>query len=452
VGRGYARLGPEDLARLQVNVGDVLEVVGKARTVCKAMPAYKERRGQSRIQLDGITRANAGTGLDEWVQVRRIDCLPAQRAVLAPTNFTPSPQDLDYIGTHLEGLPVLAGNRIRPILFGVHGADFIVEATVPAGPVLIDSVTQFALVHPAPPQEVTARAVSYEDIGGLKHELQRIRELAELPLRYPDMFERLGIDAPGGLLLHGPPGCGKTLIARAVAHETEASFFTFSGPEILHQFYGGDEICLRNIFEEACRKAPSIIFLDEVDAIAPRREQLFGEVEKRVVAELLASMDGLAQRQKVMVIAATDVPKVLDPALWRPGRFEREMAIPLPDRYGRREILEIHSRGMALARTVDLNYLAEITPGLTGADLEAVCREAAMICLRRIMPDMDFSLARIPYEQLAKLEVEMDDFLETLRNIESSALHEGFAGVPNLRWPPAGLGAMGWQRQERRAN
>jgi transitional endoplasmic reticulum ATPase len=439
VGRAFARMGPEDLKRLRVAIGDIVEIEGKKKTVCKAMPAYKELRGQSRVQLDGLSRENAGAGMDEVVQVRKISCRAADRVVLSPRNITPQERDLKYIGSLLDGLPVVAGDRVRATLFGSRWADFKVDSVSPKGPVLINPTTTLVIGKtPVEEGRRPASAVSYEDIGGLKSQLQRIREMIELPLRYPELFERLGIDAPTGVLLHGPPGCGKTLIARTIAQETEANFYSVSGPEVVHKFYGESEAHLRQIFEEASRQGPSIIFMDELDAIAPRREQVVGDVEKRVVAQLLALMDGLTKRQNVIVIAATNLPNALDPALRRPGRFDREIAIPIPDRHGRYEILEIHSRGMPLARDVDLEHLAEITHGFVGADLEALCREAAMICLRRLMPDIDFALTNIPYDQLTKLEVHMDDFLGALREVEASAIREVFVEVPDVRWQDVG--------------
>ncbi len=438
VARGVARVGPEDLEKLGASNGDAIEITGKRQTVCKAMLAHKEMRGQSRVQLDGLTRENAGAALDESVQVRRIECRPAERVTLTPVNITPAERDLDYIGSLLDGLPVLEGNRIRATLFGSRWADFKVESTAPKGPVVINPTTQLVIGKEKEPGQSAAREVSYEDIGGLKPQLQRIREMIELPLRYPEVFEKLGIDAPKGVLLHGPPGCGKTLIARAIAHETEASFYAVSGPEIIHKFYGESEAHLRKIFEEAGRKAPSIIFLDEIDAIAPRRENVVGDVEKRVVAQLLALMDGLARRQNLIVIAATNLPNALDPALRRPGRFDREITIPIPDRNAREEILGVHSRGMPLAEDVNLVYLADITHGFVGADLEALCREAAMIRLRHILPEIDFALARIPYQQLAGLEVHMEDFKDALRDVEPSATREVFVEVPDVGWKDVG--------------
>ena len=437
VGRALARMGPEDLEKLQVTIGDTVEVEGKRKALCKVMPAFKEIRGQSRVQLDGLTRENAGVGIDETVKICKMECRPAERIVLTPTNVTPAERDLQYIGSLLDGLPVMVGAKIQAALFGSRAALFKVESVTPRGPVIINPAT-ILVVGKSQGEEGSGRTLAYEDIGGLKSQLQRIREMIELPLRYPEVFERLGIDAPKGVLLYGPPGCGKTLIARAIAHETEASFYSVSGPEIIHKFYGESEAHLRKIFEEAARKGPSILFLDEIDAIAPRRENVVGDVEKRVVAQLLALMDGLNKRQNLIVIAATNIPNALDPALRRPGRFDREIVIPIPDRNGRLEILEIHSRGMPLAGDVQMEHLAEITHGFVGADLEALCREAAMSCLRQIMGEIDFGQGGIPYQTLSKLEVRMDDFLMALREIEPSAIREVFVESPNIHWEDVG--------------
>ena len=436
VGRAFARMDPEDMERLRLQTGDTVELEGKRKAVCKIMPAYSEFRGQSSVQLDGPTRENAGVGLDEQVRIRKVVCRPAERVRLAPTTVVPAERDLKYIGSLLDGLPVMEGSKVQASLFGSRSAQFKVESVTPKGPVLINPGT--VLDIGTRQDEDKGRTLSYEDIGGLKPHIQRIREMIELPLRFPELFERLGIDAPKGVLLYGPPGCGKTLIARAIAHETDAAFFSISGPEIIHKFYGESEAHLRKIFEEASKSQPSILFIDEIDAIAPRRENVVGDVEKRVVAQLLALMDGLASRKNVIVIAATNIPNALDPALRRPGRFDREIVIPIPDRNGRREILEIHSRGMPLASDVRVEHLAEITHGFVGADLEALCREAAMSCLRQIMGEIDYAQTGIPYEILSKLEVRMEDFLTALREIEPSAIREVFVESPNVHWEDVG--------------
>ena len=443
VGRAFARLDPDDLKHLGIRIGDPVMIEGKRPTICKAMPAFKDDRGKSAVQIDGLVRDNAKAGLDDKVTLRAVTCAPAETVTLAPTGSAPADRDLAYIGSLLDGLPVLAGDRIRAALFGARSADFTVEKTLPSGPVVITPQTRLLIATKNAPAQgqrpaATLSRLSYEDIGGLKGQMQRIREMIELPLRYPEVFERLGIDPPKGVLLHGPPGCGKTLIARTIAQETDANFFVVSGPEIIHKNYGESEANLRKIWDEATRKGPSIIFIDEIDSIAPKRASTQGEVEKRVVAQLLTLMDGLNKRQNVVVIAATNLPNNIDSALRRPGRFDREITIPIPDRHGRRHILDIHSRGMPLAADVNLDHIADITHGCVGADLEAVCREAAMACLRTIIKDIDFAKAAIPYEQLARLEVTMDHFLAGFNEVEPSAVREVFVEVPSVQWDDIG--------------
>lgn len=441
-GRALARIDPADIRALGAEIGDIVEITGKRKTVCKIMPAYKEERAGSSIQIDNLSRGNAGVARDEMVTVQKVTAQSAEHISLAPISAVPTESDLRYVESLVDGIPVLAGDRIRARLFGNRHIDFIVRETVPKGAVIIASSTILTIGAAAkgqPEDKVAARSsLAYEDIGGLKRELRRIREIIELPLRYPEIFERLGISAPKGVLLYGPPGCGKTLIARAVAHETDAAFYPINGPEIIHKFYGESEAHLRKIFEEATKRGPSIIFIDEIDAIAPRRESVVGEVEKRVVAQLLGLMDGLKGREHVIVLAATNLPNVIDPALRRPGRFDREIEISIPDRSGRQEILEIHSRGMPLSKEVDMANMAAVTHGFVGADLEALCREAAMSCLRRFLPEIDFGQTVLPYELLSKMEVCGNDFLAALREVEPSALREVFIEVPTTTWDDVG--------------
>ena len=441
-GRGVARLDPKDLARLGAEVGDVLTVSGGATTAVKAMPAYADARGKSAIQIDGIARGNAKAGVDEKVKVRRVACVPATRLAIRPVGGLPALRgggDARYAGRLLEGLPVVVGDRVRATLFGSRYQDFEVVAVQPKAPVvMVAPQTQIVIEGEEAPRAGRPAGVSYEDVGGLRKEIRRVREMVELPLRFPQIFERLGIDAPKGVLLHGPPGTGKTLLARAVAHETTATFISVSGPEVIHKFYGESEAKLRGIFEQARKNAPCIIFLDELDAIAPKRENVQGEVEKRVVAQLLALMDGLESRGQIVVIGATNLPNLLDPALRRPGRFDREIEIGIPDAAARLEILEIHTRGMPLAEDVDLGRLAAMTHGFVGADLEALGREAAMTTLRTVMPDIDFGGDELPYEMLLSLKVTMAHFLSARGEIEPSAVREVFVEVPNVRWEDVG--------------
>ena len=450
VGRGIARIDPQDMEKIGAEVGDIIQVEGKRKTAAKVMPAYPEDRGKSFIQMDGLLRGNAQVSLDEKLTVQKTSFLPADKILLNPLTLVRSisqERDTRYIGTLLDGLPLVEGDTIRANLFGTRSQDFTVISAVPKGVVLVHTRTKIEVK-----EKTQARAggfkISYEDIGGLGKELHRIREMVELPLKYPQVFERLGIDPPKGVLLHGPPGCGKTLIARAVANETAAYFTHITGPEIMGKFYGESEGRLRSVFEEAKTNAPAILFIDEIDAIAPKREEMGGEkqVERRVVAQLLALMDGLESRGEIIVIGATNIPNSLDPALRRPGRFDREIAISIPDQKGRLEILQIHTRGMPLAQDVNIEKLSQITHGFVGADLEALSREAAMNALRKIMPSIDFQLDEIPYDTLLKLEVTMNDFSEARKEVEPSAIREVFVEVPDVNW--GNVGGLGEVKQK----
>jgi transitional endoplasmic reticulum ATPase len=404
------------------------------------MPAYPDERGKELVQIDGIARENAGAGLDERVRVEPAAVRDALTVALSPigqSRLSQQARDASYVGRLVDGLVVQVGDRVRVNLFGSRAQDFTVTSTTPSGFVLIQAGTRIKIVGGAA-AERPALKVSYEDVGGLGRTIARIREMIELPLRFPEVFDRLGIDPPRGVLLYGTPGCGKTLIARAVASETAAHFVHVNGPEIIHKFYGESEAHLRRVFEEAQAHAPSIVFLDEIDAIAPKRAEVQGEVEKRVVAQLLALMDGLKTRGQVIVIGATNIQQNLDPALRRPGRFDREIEIGIPDRTGRSEILEIHTRGMPLAADVDLDHLAAVTHGFVGADLEALASEAAMGALRGLMPSIDLASAEVPYERLMELEVTMGDFLDAVREAEPSAMREVFTEVADVSWDEVG--------------
>lgn len=440
-GRAIARIDPEDMKSLELEVGQIIEIEGKRKTAAKAMPCYADDRGKTIIQIDGIIRENAKVGLDEKATVRRVNSKPARKITLSPLTATgPVQKDKDakYIGSLIEGLPLTSRDKVRTRLFGTRTCDFMVEDTIPDGVVLVSPNTLIRVKSKE--GKVEKAKVSYEDIGGLSTQIQRIREMIELPLKYPEVFDRLGVEAPKGVFMYGPPGTGKTLIARAVANETDAYFSSITGPEIMGKFYGESEARLRSVFEDAQKHAPAIIFIDEIDAIAPKREDMGGEkqVERRVVAQLLALLDGLESRGHVIVIGATNIPNTIDPALRRPGRFDREISIPIPDKNGRLEILEIHTRGMPLAKDVSLEKLAEITHGFVGADLEALAREAAMSALRKILPKIDFELSDIPYETLLKLEITMDNFLEAMKDIEPSAIREVFVEVPDVKWSDVG--------------
>jgi len=438
--RGIARVDRETMDKLGVSPGDVIEIIGKRKTAALVWPAHPNDYGKRIIRIDGTIRRNAGVGIDEEVRVRPLKAKPATKVTLAPT----VPVRLifgstDYLHQLLNGRPVMRGDSVKINYFG-NSIEFIVTNVQPyADAVIVTPKTTIEIARrPATAAKPNIPAVTYEDIGGLDSAIQKIREMVELPLKHPELFQRLGIEPPKGVLLHGPPGTGKTLLAKAVANETNASFYHISGPEIMSKFYGQSEENLRRIFQEARENAPSIIFIDEIDAIAPKRDEVTGEVERRVVAQLLALMDGLETRGQVIVIGATNRPNAIDPALRRPGRFDREIEIGVPDKKGRLEILQIHTRGMPLAKDVDLQKIAEKTHGFVGADLAALCKEAAMRAIRRILPKIDLDAEEIPPEIINSLEVTMKDFMDALKEIEPSAMREVIIEVPNVHWDDIG--------------
>ena len=436
VGKGLARLDPSDIKAINAVLGDVIEIAGEKVTVARITGTLPQYCGKRLIQIDGITRENAKAFVGGKVKVKKVTRKTAATVVISPLDFTnilPDEKEVDQFPRVLQGLSVILGDKINIPFLGGKERLFQVEATSPSGGVIINQQTRFVLKKPDFTLEPSAR-VSYEHIGGLEKELRLVREMVELPLRYSEVFEKLGIEAPKGVLLYGPPGTGKTLIARAIASETKLHFIRVNGPEIIHKFYGESEARLREIFEEATLKAPSVIFIDEIDAIAPKRAEVLGDVEKRVVAQLLALMDGVVSRGHVIVIGATNIPEVIDPALRRPGRFDREVVIPVPNVVGRRAILNIHSSRMPLASDVDLDRLASITHAFVGADIEALCKEAGMVALRRYLSLEGENHLDTVLESTDSLQINMDDFLKALREVEPTATREFFTERSTVRW------------------
>jgi transitional endoplasmic reticulum ATPase len=445
VGLGRARIDTQTRKELNVDMGDFIEIVGKRKTAAKVFRASNEDEGRGVISIDGMIRSNAGVSIGEKVTVVKADTQPAAKVVVAPkippgkrVRFGPGVEELFKKG--LTNRPLVKGDAMIIPNIALMGGflPFIVISTQPGGVVVVGGHTELVVkTEPMDAAEVTSTAVTYDDVGGLEDELKRVREIIELPLKHPELFDRLGIDAPKGVLLYGPPGTGKTLIAKAVASESGANFYSIQGPEIMSKYYGQSEEKLREKFEEAEKTAPSIVFIDEIDSIAPKREEVSGETERRVVAQMLTLMDGLGGRGQVIVIGATNREDAIDPALRRPGRFDREIEIGVPTLKGRKEIMQIHTRGMPLAEDVDLDMLAGVTHGYVGADLASLAREAAMKCLRRHVPEFDLDKP-VPPAVLERMRVTQDDFRDALREVEPSAMREVAVEIPNVSWSDVG--------------
>lgn len=436
VGRGVARIDYDAMDALEASTGDIIEVKGKRKTVAKCLPLYPSDEGRGVIRIDGLIRNNTGIAIGDSVTVRKIKAPIAEKVVVAPLEAIP-PIDERYLADALESVPVTKGDNIMIPYFGGRLTFQVLAITPAADAVLITQRTTFAISEKGESLRGVPQ-VTYEDIGGLREEIQKVREMIELPLRHPEIFEKLGIEAPKGVLLYGPPGTGKTLLAKAVATESTAHFISISGPEIMSKFYGESEARLREIFKEAKEKSPSIIFIDEIDSIAPKREEVTGEVERRVVSQLLSLMDGLEGRGKVVVIAATNRPNAIDPALRRPGRFDREIEIKVPDKRGRMEVLLIHTRHMPLTEDVHLDKIAAVTHGFVGADLEGLCKEAAMKTLRRLLPEMKLEEEKISPESLNKLVVTGDDYAQAIKDVTPSAMREVYLESPDVKWSQIG--------------
>ena len=451
VGRKIARVDPEVAREFELSAGDALEISSSdKKTTVLYWPAREKDRGKGLVRIDGYLRNRLDVGINDSVEIKKVQSKNAQKVTLAPTEPLRIVGAEGYLKEYLLGSLLNTGD-IFPLTIMGQRVDLVVISTKPSGPVLIEDSTEVTVSEESEKAVQVAKdgdvpSISYEDVGGIKNEVSRLREMIELPLRHPELFKRLGVEAPKGVLLHGPPGTGKTLLAKAVAHETNANFYTIGGPEIMSKFYGESEERLREIFKKAEENAPAIIFIDEIDSIAPKREEVSGEVERRVVAQLLSLMDGMSTRGKVVVIGATNRINAIDPALRRPGRFDREIEIGVPDKEGRLEILQIHTRGMPLEKDVDLGIIASMSHGFVGADLQAVAKEGGIRALRRVLPEIDLNTENIPSDILKKIVVKMDDFLSVIKEIEPSALREVFVEIPDVKWED--IGGLGDVKQE----
>jgi transitional endoplasmic reticulum ATPase len=444
VGRKIARVDPEIARRLNITSGDALELssLGRKTTVLN-WPAKESDRDKGLIRIDGLIRNRLDVGINDLIEIKVVESKNAKSITFAPIEPLRIMGAEEFLSEYLNGTLMTKGDTI-PINVMGRRIDLVVINTNPSGPVIINNSTEIIVSEESSKAVQISQgndgqsSITYEDIGGLGDAVSRVREMIELPLRHPELFKRLGVEAPKGVLLHGPPGTGKTLLAKAVANETNSSFYTIGGPEIMSKYHGESEERLRNVFEQAEKNAPSIIFIDEIDSIAPKREEVTGEVERRIVAQLLSLMDGMKSRGKVVVIAATNRVDAIDPALRRPGRFDREIEIGVPNRDGRLEVLQIHTRGMPLDKDVNLEKLADISHGFVGADLQALAKESAIRALRRVLPDIDLSSQSIPLETLRKIIVKMSDFMDVIKEMEPSAMREVFVEVPDIKWDDIG--------------
>ena len=440
VGRRIARIDPIAQELMELTSGDAIEVSSnRKKTTLLNWQGYPEDNGSGLIRIDGYIRNQLNVGVDDKVEIKKVEVNDAQSVTLRPTERLRIIDAERYLANMVEGFVVTKGDIIPLSIMGQR-TDFVIWSTNPAGPIIIKKSTKI-IIDEKLAKDFSGEGfptITYEDLGGLKDAITKVREMIDLPLRHPELFKRMGVKAPKGVLLQGPPGTGKTLLAKAIANETSANFFSIGGPEIMSKYYGESEARLRAIFQEAERRKPSIIFIDELDAIASKREDLVGEVEKRVVAQLLSLMDGLSSRGLVVVIGATNRVNAIDPALRRTGRFDREIEIGVPDSDGRREVLHIHTRGMPLAKNVDINKIADMSHGFVGSDLQALAKEAAMRAIRRVLPEIDLTAESIPSDILNKIQVNMNDFTTVLNEMEPSAMREVFVEIPNVRWSDIG--------------